>query len=260
MAIYCCGDTHGRHDLNKLRHFRNTHDTELTKDDYLIICGDFGLLWNNPYFIEYYGEESFAINNCLEDTWWSAQELDLLNWYNTAPWTTLFVDGNHENYERLAKYPVSEWHGGRVQKICNSVIHLMRGEIYEIDGYSFFCMGGAMSTDRGTYVGDEAESEGKWWWPQEIPSEEEWENAYKNLGVYGNKVDFIVTHDAPAGINVRKGYRISRVSNELEMIRQTVDFKHWFCGHLHEDERHGKVDILYNQLPVNVENYIGEYE
>ena len=254
MAIYVCGDIHQDVDISKLIRFQREHE-DLTKNDYVIVCGDFGLLWNNPYFMELYGEEGFyGYDEC--DNWWSAEELDLMQWYENCPWTTLWVDGNHECYDRIKKYPITEWHDGLVQVISPSIIHLLRGEIYDIDGYSIFCMGGAMSTDRGTATNTADFDEGKWWWPQEIPSDEEWRYAHENLEAHGNKVDFIITHDCPAGVNIYKSYRISSVSNHLEMIRSTVDFKRWFCGHLHMDEDFGRVSVLYQRVvPIEYDPY-----
>ena len=256
MSIYVTGDTHQTHDIHKLVWFRKGEGANLTKDDYVIVCGDFGLLWSNPYTLSYYGEEGYSINSNPSDVYWNKDELKLLNWYNTCPWTTLWVDGNHENYDRLETYPVIEWHGGRVQKISDSVIHLMRGEVYDIDGYKVFAFGGAMSTDRGPATGDQKVSIHKWWWPQEIFSEKEQDNAFKNLESVGNKVDFIITHDCPAAVNRNNRYRISKVSNYLEQLRQTVEFSHWFCGHMHEDEDYGKVSLLYQRvLPIEYNPY-----
>ena len=224
----------------------------MTKDDYVIICGDFGLLWN-------YEPLGRCIGSNTKDWCWAEDEIQLLEWYNECPWTTLAVLGNHSNYDRWETYPISEWHGGRVQRVGNSIIRLMNGEIYDIDGYTYFCMGGAMSTDRGIATGTQDYDIHKWWWPQELPSSAEWENAYNHLDEVDWKVDFIITHDAPAGITMqtRLGYRTSEVSNNLETIRVSTDFIHWFCGHLHMDERYGKVSILYRDI-VDVEDYLGE--
>ena len=250
-------DTHGSHDLGKLRRFKKNHP-ELTKEDYVIVCGDFGLLWNNPYLTHYYGIETYRVPDRPQDPWWSEEEVALYYWYEDCPWTTLFVDGNHSNFSRLDAYPITEWKGGKVQKISDSIIHLMRGEIYEIDGHSYFCMGGAMSTDRGPATGTQDFDEDKWWWPREIPSVEEWNNAYKNLERYQWTVDFIITHDTPANITMKlnKNYRLSEVSKELEIIECSTNYLHWFCGHMHCDERFGNISILYRNEPVNVEDYI----
>jgi hypothetical protein len=42
--IYVTGDTHGSIDIRKL--LENEVTNKITEQDYLIICGDFGLVWN----------------------------------------------------------------------------------------------------------------------------------------------------------------------------------------------------------------------
>ena len=122
MAIFMTGDTHG--DFSRLRPVAFREQGGLTKDDYLIICGDFGGVWD--------GSE-------IEQQW--------LDWLEDRSFTTLFVSGNHENYDLLRSYPTSVWHGGLVQPIRPSVLHLMRGQLYEICGKKVFTMGGASSHD-----------------------------------------------------------------------------------------------------------------
>lgn len=148
------------------------------------------------------------------DKCWSCEELFWYKWLNERNYTTLWVDGNHENFDRIKTYPVTEWHGGRVQMISESIIHLMRGEIYEINGLSVFTFGGAMSVDRGPALGKEesekeqyrARDEHICWWPEEEPSQEERDNALNNLAAHGNKVDIIVTHEAPRFILCLREY------------------------------------------------------
>ena len=123
--IYITGDCHA--DFSRLSTDNFPEQKEMTKDDYVIICGDFGGVWN-------------------KDTENPREKWDM-EWLDSKPFTTLFVDGNHENFDRLYAYPVEEWHGGKVHKIRDSVIHLMRGQIFEIDGRSFFTFGGASSHD-----------------------------------------------------------------------------------------------------------------
>ena len=101
MAIFLTGDTHG--DFSRFRPDIFYEQAGLTKDDCTIICGDFGGVWDG-----------------------SPEEQGQLDWLEQRPYTTLFVSGNHENYDLLAQYPVEEWHGGQVQRIRPSVIHLMR--------------------------------------------------------------------------------------------------------------------------------------
>lgn len=44
--IYVTGDTHGCLDVKKLSIKNFKEQKSLTKEDYVIICGDFGLTWD----------------------------------------------------------------------------------------------------------------------------------------------------------------------------------------------------------------------
>ena len=123
--IYITGDYHRNFERFNKSIF--PEQNEMTKDDYVIICGDFGGVWDKD------GE--------------SKQETMMLDWLECKTFTTLFVDGNHENFDRLYGYPVEEWHGGKVHKIRPTVLHLMRGQIFTIEGKKFFTFGGASSHD-----------------------------------------------------------------------------------------------------------------
>lgn len=123
--IYITGDTHS--DFSRFTEEKFPIQYEMTKDDYVIICGDFGGVWT-------FEEES-------------SREKEALDWLDNKNFTTLFVDGNHENYTRLYNYPIEEWHGGKVHKVRNSVVHLIRGEIFNIDNKKIFAFGGARSHD-----------------------------------------------------------------------------------------------------------------
>ena len=248
--IYVCGDTHMPYDINKLNTTNFPEQKELIKDDYVIICGDFGLLWD-------WKETGVSVESNPLDKCWTKEELYWKQWLEDKPWTTLFIDGNHENHDRLGTYPVVEWGGARVHKISDSIIHLMRGEIYKIGNYSILTCGGAMSMDRGPATLTEELDAHRIWWPQETLKSNEYEYMIDNLNAHNNKVDYVITHDCPAGITSMKfGYRISQTSNYLEMIRETTNFSHWFCGHMHVDEDYGKVSILYNRVvPIEYSSY-----
>ena len=162
--IFITGDTHGHFDVEKIFSFyQNFNDKKLTKDDYLIIAGDFGFIWDEQYDkdIEKLGE------------------FDL---------TFLFIDGNHENFDIINDMPITEWCGGKVHQFSDNVIHLMRGQIFELDGNKIFTFGGAESVDK------DGREEGISWWPSEVPSDAEFEEAKANLERVGNSVDYIITH------------------------------------------------------------------
>ncbi len=228
--IYLTGDTHGGIDVKKLLN-KQTVD-RIHEGDYLIICGDFGFVWDRK-------KEARK-----EKTW--------LDWFQDRAWTTLFVDGNHECFPRLDEYPLLDWHGGKVNVIRDKVLHLKRGYIYDIEGHSFFTLGGASSHDRGPSVGNTKAVIGKYWWPQELPSEEELVFADKNLNDHHNQVDYIITHCLPTSLQevaVPGKFKPDTLTDYLEKINRTIAFQHWYCGHYHlEQDVSDKVTVLFNKV------------
>ena len=225
----------------------------MTKEDYVIICGDFGGVWNKE------------VEN--------KEEKHLLDWLEEKPFTTLFVDGNHENFDRLYSYPVELWHGGNVHKIRPSVIHLMRGQIYEIDGKSFFTFGGASSHDIESGILDpedpDFKEKKKWldrewrsyrvnhitWWAQELPSEEEMQEGRANLAAHDNQVDFIVTHCCATSTQMlidEQKLKPDIETDYLDEIKQTIQFKKWFFGHYHDNRNVSKKEILIYEQFVRI--------
>ena len=246
--IYVTGDCH--QNFRKFNTKIFPEQKEMTKEDYVIICGDFGGVWNKE------------VEN--------KEEKHLLDWLEEKPFTTLFVDGNHENFDRLYSYPVELWHGGKVHKIRRSVIHLMRGQIYEIDGKSFFTFGGASSHDIESGILDpedpDFKEKKKWldrewqsyrvnhitWWAQELPSEEEMQEGRVNLAAHDNQVDFIVTHCCATSTQMlidEQKLKPDIETDYLEEIKRTIQFKKWLFGHYHDNRNVSKKEILiYEQI------------
>ena len=113
--IFVTGDTHVRHDIQKLREESFAAGSTLCKDDLLIICGDAGIVW-------------------LDE----AKDRELAAWYDSRPWTTVYCDGNHEGFARLKEYPVTTFCGAKAHRIGESVYKILRGEIMELeDGRRF---------------------------------------------------------------------------------------------------------------------------
>ena len=249
--IYVTGDCH--QNFRKFNTKIFPEQKEMTKEDYVIICGDFGGVWNKE------------VEN--------KEEKHLLDWLEEKPFTTLFVDGNHENFDRLYSYPVELWHGGKVHKIRPSVIHLMRGQIYEIDGKSFFTFGGASSHDIESGILDpedpDFKEKKKWldrewrsyrvnhitWWAQELPSEEEMQEGRANLAAHDNQVDFIVTHCCATSTQMlidEQKLKPDIETDYLEEIKQTIQFKKWFFGHYHDNRNVSKKEILIYEQFVRI--------
>ena len=246
--IYITGDCHRNFERFNTRNF--PEQKEMTKDDYVLICGDFGGIWNKD-------------TENKEETW-------LLDWLDCKTFTTLFVDGNHENFDRLYAYSVEEWHGGKIHKIRPSVLHLMRGQVFEIAEKKVFTFGGASShdIDGGILESDDPDFKKKkrkldkgWvpyrinhlsWWEQELPSAEEMNEGYKNLLDNDNTVDFIVSHCCASGTlaSFSNGtYKEDILTEYFEEIRQKVKFKKWFFGHYHDNKNVSAQEILlYEQI------------
>ncbi len=234
--VFITGDIHGLD--SEMRRFTTSQFPEgkqLTKKDYVVILGDFGWLWYHPKHPKF-----------KSDRYW-------LRWLQQKPWTTLFIDGNHENYELLGALDSVKQFSGEVGKVNDSVFHLKRGYVYKLAGKTFFAFGGAESTDKDT------RKPGIHWWPQEIPSVEEQNFGLANLKQFCNEVDFILTHTAPAGIieqiatlnNIDLSSRVADPTAVfLEGIATKVTFEKWFFGHFHIDspEVAGTYTGLYKSI------------
>lgn len=229
MTIYITGDIHASYDIEKLSssHFDTTG---LTKNDYVIICGDFGLVWDNSTSEQYW-----------------------LRWLDAKPFTTLFVDGNHEGFHTLNALPSCTWHGGTAHKVNDSIYHLMRGELYDLDGITLFAMGGAASCA----YDKETRTEGIGWFPEEIPSEAEREHALETLESANWNCDIFITHCAPtsceesiaAATNRLELHPMDEYTDWLESVRQKVTYQQWFCGHYHVDAQlTNNITALYNKI------------
>ena len=130
--IYVTGDLHGTIDLPKLDLFWEKTGQKLTRDDYLIILGDFGMIWSADMQYGYFAD-MIRIHEYFEQKY---------------PWTTLFIDGNHENFVHLKQFRKKKWNGGTASFLTEHCIWLRRGQIYTIDGSTFLTIGGAYSIDK----------------------------------------------------------------------------------------------------------------
>lgn len=229
MAIYITGDTHHDLDIEKLNRKKFPEQKSLCKKDYVIICGDFGGVW--------YNENNVQKNNRI------------LDWWQNKNFTTLFVDGNHENFNMLENFEIKNWMGGKARFIRPSVIQLLRGEVYTINGLKFFTLGGADSTDK------ESRTINISWWEQEKLSYSDVENALANLDIHNYEVDYIITHTAPCSFveNIAYGLKYENDGHTkfLEKIRKEVKFKKWYFGHFHIDTNIPFVNRLvpvYNKI------------
>ena len=205
--IFITGDTHGTIDFKKLTMQHFSIQKELNKSDILIICGDSGLCWS--------GKD--------DDKW-------LQQWYEDKNFTTLIVDGNHENHMLISKLPIIEKFGGRVHQISNSVFYAIRGEIYTINGKKILTFGGAESTDKQYRV------EGYSWWEQESITQKDFNNALNNLERYNYDVDYFITHTGGSEVVKFLGFNIFTSDKYIDFILNSLPPRtRHYCGHYHVD-------------------------
>lgn len=207
--VYVTGDMHGCLERLYDKNFRR-----LKSGDVLIVCGDFGYIFDG-----------------------SKTEKKVIDFFSTRRFVTAFVDGTHDNMKRINRSKTTYWHGGMIHRISGNLIHLMRGQIFEIEGNKFFTFGGGESTDK-----DMRMEEGNWW-AEEEPTPQEMALGAKNLDEAGLRVDFIITHEPPSLVKssmlYRKGQtdRTNKLNGYFEEISRSCKFSHWFFGSLHEDRR-----------------------
>lgn len=249
--IYITGDCHG-----DFRRFTKKERMKLPfilgKDDYVIVCGDFGLLWSKDKTLNYN-----------------------LDWMSRLPFTLLWVQGNHENYNMIAEYELEEWNGGKVRHILrDKLILLERGQVFTIEGKKIFTFGGASSHDIQGGVLDKASPNYKTlkrkavkqrlsyrvlnesWWSQELPTEEEMSEGIRNLEKVGYNVDYVISHCMPTSIqtSLERGYmprfyKPDILTDYFEELEQKLQYKQWYSGHYHinsnVDDKH---TILYEKI------------
>ena len=226
--IYFFGDTHADHDIDKV------FQPEYKEDDYIIICGDFGVIWSD---LEGKYRQELAIE----------REHDLCIKLLRLPCTILFVDGNHENFNRINALKQVKMFGGIAgEYVENRIYHLRRGEIYNIANKNILTMGGALSIDK------EYREPNISWWAREAIAEYDIQNAFKNIDKT-DKIDIVVTHTCPQSFirerlngkiqvwhksNDTNPYKLEKILNYLLDKNKTP--KYWFFGHWHAD-----LDFIY---------------
>lgn len=202
--IYVTGDMHG-----EFLRFKTKAIKKLKENDTLIICGDFGFIWDG-----------------------SRKEQSILDKIGSMKFNVAFIDGCHENFELLNNYEVVEWNGGKAQLITGNLVHLMRGQIYTIEGKKIFAFGGGHSQDYDYRKNQD-------WWIQEQPTHEEIINSINNLSVYDNDIDFIVTHEPPASLKDCLGVDVLQrleIHAFFEDIIKACHYEKWFFGKCHVDK------------------------
>lgn len=89
------------------------------------------------------------------------------------------------------------------------------------------------------------------WWAQEMPSEEEYAEARKNLAKVDWAVDYVITHCAPTSIALMENRHneADPLTDFLQEVKERAHYHYWLFGHYHDnraiDEKH---ILLWEQI------------
>ncbi len=210
--IYCISDVHGDKNFKGLQEYLKI----ATDNDILIVLGDICLQFEKTEENREFTEFFLSIKKKIA-----------------------FIDGNHENFPYLSGFPKEEWKGGIVRRITENIVYLQRGNVYQIEGKTFFAFGGCKSSKKWAEQG--------LWFEGETATEEECEIARENLRKSGFSADYILTHkyeNDPNFCNVDL-----RLYELTKWIEEKVSYQKWLFGHDHVarvlDEKH---ECLYDEL------------
>ena len=210
--IFLLSDLHGKLDFEGL----NSYLACGKEDDLLIILGDLGLKFENTAENKNFTEGFLKITK------------------NIA-----IVDGNHENFSFLSSFPEEELYGSKIRRLTDHIILLQRGNVYRINGKSFFVFGGCKSSPKWKEQG--------LWHPGDEPSDSELERAYASLEKNRYRVDYVLTHKYEQTPGV--GTVCEKLQQLNCFIDENVSFKLWYAGHWHKngaiDEKHL---LVYDKL------------
>ena len=201
--IYVTGDTHGEISFLKERNL-----SRLKSGDTLIICGDFGFLWDN-----------------------SKSEQKALKTLSKKKYTILFIDGTHENFDMLSNLSEVEAFESTAKKVSDNIYYLKRGNVYTVENKKIFAFGGGVCPE------NDKTSDYDVWYEKAFPTLNEMADGLNNLAAQNFCVDYIITHEAPSAI--KKMLDKSSIANDvnfyLDSVRAKVKYQKWIFGYLHKD-------------------------
>lgn len=207
--LFVTGDTHHDIDIKKLTTKRFPFQKELTKNDVLVILGDWGAIW--------YGDK---------------RDNYMLKWWEQKPWTTFVVLGNHCNYNAIEKLPLDTAFGGPVRKVSDSVFIAETGIIYTICDKKCLVLNGADSHDMW------CRKENVNWWAQERITQDDANKAVISLAQVNDEIDYFFTHAGGGIASAMCGFTPEPSDRWIDFVMNHLpaegEWKH-FCGHLHRD-------------------------
>ena len=208
--VYVTGDMHGEIKCFKCRKLR-----KLKKGDTLIVCGDFGFVFNG-----------------------SKKEARMLKWIGRRRYNVVFIEGVHDNLNLINEYKTEDWNGGMTHSISGRLRHLCRGHIFNIDGFSLFAFGGGEMPIM---------LESLSWSECLMPTAKEREAARERLSANGNKVDYVITHQCGRRLKnmlIMHEGDVNVLDAFLDEVRENVRYKGWMFAGYHIDRVIPPFDVI----------------
>lgn len=236
--ILFSGDTHSF--TYKFGNKCNPYTNNLTKDDFIVILGDCGFVWNG-----------------------SKQDMRSLEFLNGKNCNIICICGNHENYDLIEQMPIINKFGGKVRQCVlngetfENIFYIDFPTIIDIDEKHCLVLPKADSHDADVILNrDDPDFKQQYfhccrneiffrikhlsWWEQEkgdIFEESEFVMAHDN-----EYFDYILSHDCPELFNDIINSKIDSAIGPIistpreiffEEIRKTIHFGGWLHGHMH---------------------------
>ena len=164
------------------------------------------------------------------------------------------ITGNYDNIPRFNKLDTMLAFDGVVGRMSSTVFHLKNGNIYNINGKSYFIMGGGFSIDK------QRRTPGVTWWPEEMPNHEEYKLGIDSLNKVNHKVDYLLTHTCSTSefddICDEFGTRLLKIAGEeelrdyLEVVIQETQYLRHYYGHFHRSDTTNIDGIIHRVLGV----------
>lgn len=231
--MFILSDIHGNTD--------KIEDFIFCKDEkYCIQLGDFGLIFGVEKQDQEIEEETLMY---------------LENKLNNKDKYLFTILGNHENYDAYSNFQIVTMFGALCMKITNHIYAVCRGEVLELEGKTWLCIGGADSHDKLWRFQYERTHGIPIWWAAERITESDYENALLHIKVHNNYIDYVLTHTPPR-VTVGRMSNFSYNSTPSEEILQRLydekdcefQFDIWFCGHMHDNY----IDNHYREKIIEV--------
>jgi predicted phosphodiesterase len=224
--ILITADLHGDIDFRKINNDSVKAACQGEFPSYMLVAGDFGVPFsNNP--------------NDRTDFY-------MQRFYEAKPYDVVVIPGNHENYNRIEALPVETYHGAKARRFGKNIVFIEKNQILELEGKTFYCFGGADSTDiefRTLFLD---------YFPQEQATYADFLEMQEVLQKV-QKVDYIIAHTAPTEI-VERMHRDDRLNDStskvLDYLVKHIEFEKFFYGHMHRDFHYERYQCIYDKPVV----------